>query len=283
MFGRYKNANTSFNEKKLPTTRWQQFIFFLTNEKLSLLKIGCALLIFFIPYILVYAFQAASIINIQQDYSAGNITASQMNYYTFIYNLIFNSVKLVCLIVFSFGISGILRIIRNLVWNEGVFFFDDFKKGIKQNIKQAILIFIFIWIFLMLVYVFKDLTILTNSVIFKVGLVLGATLFIFLVFPLCLCWICQVTFYEGKTSMFISNSFVLLFSKYLTVLLFSLFFNGIIVATIFIPTFFSIIAICCSLLIISPLFLIATHLFFLNIFDKTINKDCKTYYKKGIY
>ena len=53
----------------------------------------------------------------------------------------FSLIDIPCWLVLSVGLSGALRILRQLVWGEGIFFWEDFLTGIRTNGKPAALLF----------------------------------------------------------------------------------------------------------------------------------------------
>ncbi|MCQ3035325.1 MAG: hypothetical protein MJ248_03820 [Bacilli bacterium] len=283
MFGRYKAKEKDFSKESLPTTRRQQFKAFLKNEKMTIFKISLILFLFSIPFLATITYQNIVLVALQNEVEAGSMTQTDM-FYTYAFeDLIFNAIKLATLIIFGIGLSGALRIIRNLCWNEGVFFGDDFKKGIKQNFKQVLLPSVLIGLAIYLIAVFKDFYNLTGSLILEIGYILSIAITFILIIPFILFLISQITFYEGKLFTLVSNAFTLMLSKYLIVILFST-FVGIIwfVSSLFGLLFYSLV-VGVFIALFSGIFLVIFHLYSLSVFDKVINFDDKKHYRKGLY
>jgi len=283
MFGRYKNKKTDFSSNSLPTTRRKQFLSFLKNEKLTLLKIGLTLFLFLLPYLFVLFYQKYTFYFLNEKLIAGEINKVELYYSVAMSDLIINGVKIVALSVFAIGVSGILRIVKNLTWNEGVFFFDDFKKGIKANYKQTLLVSIVLGLFIYLTSVFKDFANYTGSIYLVLGYYLTLVLFFVIVLPILLFWLSQVACYEGTSSMFIANTFPLMLKKFYFTLLFCIvpagFFFLINIFNLYI--YFGILAL--LIVVFSPYYIIIFHLYSLSLFDQMINVDDKEYYKKGLF
>lgn len=283
MFGRYKTKENDFSKESLPTTRRQQFKAFLKNEKMTIFKISLILFLFSLPFLAVITYQSIVLVALQNEVEAGSMAKAEM-FYTYAFeDLIFNAIKLAAIVIFGIGLSGVLRIIRNLCWNEGVFFGDDFKKGIKQNFKQILLPCILIGLSIYLVSTFKDFYNLTSSLVLEIGYILSIAITFILVIPFILFLISQISFYEGKLLTLVSNSFTLMLSKYLIIILFSTFIGALwFVSTIFGIMFYSL-AIGVGILLFSGIFFTVLHLYSLSVFDKVINFEDKKYYRKGLY
>lgn len=283
MFGRYKTKAEDFSKEKLPTSRRQQLMSFLKNEKMTIFKISLILFAFALPFIAIITYQNIVLVALQNEVDAGNITSTDM-YYTYAFeDLIFNAIKLATIIIFGIGLSGVLRIVRNLCWNEGVFFGDDFKKGAKQNFKQVLFPCIVIGLSIYLISTFKDFYNFTNSLVLQIGYILSIAITFILIIPFILFYVSQVSFYEGKLYILVSNAFTLMLSKYLIVILFSIVIGVLwFVSTLFGLIFYSV-AVGVLILLFSGIFLIIFHLYSLSVFDKAINFEDKNYYRKGLY
>ena len=107
---------------------------FLTNLKYHLpttCLIGVLLFAFFIPIIVLFAVQSYMV--------AGLGDNADVNTIYNIYNTC-NLILIPLLMLFSVGLAGCGQIIKNLCWNNVVHIADDFKKGIRQNSIQCIIV-----------------------------------------------------------------------------------------------------------------------------------------------
>ena len=131
----------NYARSTLPSNRWQLgWDIFKTNfSKLMLLNL--LLVLFSVPVFLLVFLRSANI-----SYEAGNIPFDSFMSYPYIGSLNgqveyiqmwANLNTLIYLpiaaVILAVGLSGILYIIRNMVWTEGVFIGSDFWRGIKTN------------------------------------------------------------------------------------------------------------------------------------------------------
>ena len=131
------NQRSDFTIESLPRTRREQFGQLIRDNILLFIKIGFILLLILTPFVISLLFKGL--------YDAGvmaNTDYSETDKMKLINvsNLIFNAVLIVCLIIFFIFLGGILKIYRRLIWNEPLFFKDDFLLGVKENILHFSLI-----------------------------------------------------------------------------------------------------------------------------------------------
>lgn len=122
-----------YSKAMLPRTRKEQFKDCFRMNYLTILKCGLFLLLFFIPllvFTLFMDFYYMSLLDQLATKGAGQLEIEQTrNLFFWIYNS--------CIVVLTLpvivGISGVIHVLRNLIWGEGIFFASDFGKGIKAN------------------------------------------------------------------------------------------------------------------------------------------------------
>lgn len=272
-------ANSDLNVNNLPQTRKEQFFDIIKHRFSLLVKIGIFILTFSIPIIALVVFSKSSVTTLVTNYNNGVITEEEYRYAYTMERLIIDSLLLAAIEILSIGIAGISRIFRQLAWGEPIFFFTDFKNGIKQNIKQFLLIFLLFGI----IYFSCDIT-LTIFGIENAITIFILLLSLFLMIPIC---VINITY----SPVYVCNSFRTFFNS--AIIYFVSLFKNIIVTFIFllplaillIPYLtYSIIIFIIALVVIYPIILLAIILFEYNIFDKFINsKDYKQLLKKGLY
>ena len=131
----------NYARSTLPSNRWQLgWDIFKTNfTKLVLLNL--LLVLFSVPLIVVFVLRSGSV-----SLEASRVPFSGFISYPFVpslngaaefvqiranlYSLIFLPVAALFL---AFGLSGVMYILRNMVWTEGVFVGSDFWRGVKSN------------------------------------------------------------------------------------------------------------------------------------------------------
>ena len=139
-----KVAKQDFLEENLPQTRKDQFFDILKNQYKVVLLTGLMLLLFFLPILAFSIFKSIMIGKAYAVYELGEATIEQVNDAVIFNTLIFDGVNLLLYPILFAGVSGVLRVIRQLVFGEPVVFRFDFNKGIKDNFKTFLLIGLFV-------------------------------------------------------------------------------------------------------------------------------------------
>ena len=117
----------------LPTNRFEAFKDIFFNQFRLILKLGFLTFLILLPIIIIYILTNIKIYEVnlsaQENLISSNEQFELITGYTNARNLLF-----IILLPFSFYfLSGIFNIIRKVVWQEGVLFFLDYKKGLKNN------------------------------------------------------------------------------------------------------------------------------------------------------
>ncbi len=134
----------------LPSNRWELFWDIFKGRFWKLVIINLLVLIFFIPLFALFFLRTNGISNMgmlypfSQGFGIGyQAPLSMMGYAQ---DIIFNVDLMIylffpiVLMIAAVGIAGGAYVIRNMVWTEGIFVANDFWKGVKQNIKQLLVI-----------------------------------------------------------------------------------------------------------------------------------------------
>lgn len=132
-----KVSKTDFTNESLPKTRREQYFQIVKDNFPLLFKIGLICLLFLTPFIITFFLKESYLRGISND-SSLNIDEQKSLYLSF--EMIFNAIYIACTMIFFIGFGGILKIVRRLIWNEPIFFKEDFFLGIKENIVQFLLI-----------------------------------------------------------------------------------------------------------------------------------------------
>lgn len=131
---KYKRASSDYSEAMLPQNRREVFTDVVKLHHFDLFKLGLMFLASFLPLLIlvfindVYEAQitAASLPNAAESLLAFQSTSALIG--------------IVCYLIIAIVFSGVLRVIRQLAYEEVLFFWQDFVTGIKQNIKQIFVI-----------------------------------------------------------------------------------------------------------------------------------------------
>ena len=143
-----KEKSEEYARSTLPTNRWQLFWDIFKGNFGKIVKVNILVLIFFIPLLFVF------LVN-------GMISDFNSSYYQFGANLgigypafpnlnglseglimrqdfLFLLLIMVASMIAAVGLAGGMYVIRNMVWTEGIFVGNDFWRGIKLNVKNAL-------------------------------------------------------------------------------------------------------------------------------------------------
>lgn len=267
---------------RLPVTRKALFKDILRNRWRTLLGCSFLFLAFLLPLLVASAFKDYMILNLLNNpnfYNNGAFTASGVERFRSI-NLIFLLIKSLCILIIFIYFCGTFRIFRQLIWGEGIYFWSDFKKGIKQNI----------WLFLrygllvvMLYFATWSLLYFANNMLFAF-ISLGVATFVFM--PLVVLGMYYSVVYNSSFRQRVNNISLLYLKNALLVLLIAVLFEAFFLVEI-IPSIYVIIKQIILLLLcffILPFVILFGSLVTIYIFDKDININLhKDIYRKGLY
>ncbi len=283
MLFKNKTASQDFDITQLPGTRIQSIKDILTNQWLTLLKIGFALLFFSLP-ILIHTFLTnITLYEINLAYELGNITkeyaALEIYRTTNTTNLI-----LIPLLMFSgIGLSGVLRILRNLIWQNPLFFGSDFKQGVKSYGTHTVFSLLIIGLLNFIAqYVFRGSYFTSNTWSMNLAIVMMIVVIVF-------CFL--IIFYVITQNMLYTLTWRGLYKNAFMYAL-RYFFKTILLALIFMPwlaLFVSydigfIIIVLLLIVVILPVELLIVIEYAFDIYDQTINQlHFKEIYRKGLW
>ena len=281
-----KYANSDYLYSSLPNTRKDAFKDVYKHNFLTILKCGVALAVSLIPVLLFSMFMdigrlGMTITNYSEEDLVGVI---------FLWNIFRNVGICLLLVVVVLALSGIIRILKLVIYQEGVDFFYDLKVGIKENFPYT-LGFYLIFIIIYLVTYYLQLLFLNQYI----GLVVLSIFFV-LFTPMLLWAVMTIAIYQSKLWDYIKNSAFFFFKN----IGFSLLFVFMVIwpmilsllvadSLLSIPISPFYIAIKDTLLLVLGLFyypflIIVALLFASSKFDKYINRDkYPEIYRKGLY
>ena len=269
---RNKKEKGDFLESSLPSTRKKQFFDNLTHRYRLLLLIGIVLVTFFIPFLAALIYRDSSLMIIAAQGYEDEIQRM------FSIEIIYSLLTIPCFIIFFIGLAGIMKVIKELVYSEPIFFKDDFLTGIKENWKPFIIIAIFVSIFNLM-----D-TLLFNAFSNIYIRVIPASVNFALIFPLCFVSLLISMTYANKFFVTLRSAVIIYFIFFPRIILsFALTFGVLLFK--YIPLFYvKYIVIIIYLLLVLPITILGTYESITNIFDELINKNqYPDYYKKGLF
>lgn len=121
---------SDYSKANLPKSRTEQFGRILRDNFVLFIEIGLILLVLMIPFVFTYTMKDISLSNVMND--ANLSETDKANNYVAI-NIIFGAIYIPCIMFLFLGLPGILKILRRLIWDEPLFFKEDFFQGIKES------------------------------------------------------------------------------------------------------------------------------------------------------
>lgn len=204
-----KFAFKDYSIDNLPSNRMEVFIDVIRNHWKTLFLIGLCLLLFMIPFLTLEII--GEILNIQLIGMHQNkeIDSQSLSMYLQITYFLIGIAKTLMLMIFSLGISGSVRIIKKLIWAEGIEFLHDFKEGIRENWRKMIRLFLLIGIVSTVnsttPYILSQTTMLTELSYTALRSVLTSVSVLLLV-PIAAFVFSQIVFYENRFLSMCINS-----------------------------------------------------------------------------
>lgn len=198
-----KNKQNNESEKYgLPHNRWEVFEDRMHTHWWKLLLCGLVLLAFSLPFFAVRLFADLSVLTLSQHLEVGKITEEQYKNTIYIINLAVPVFNIVSYLVFSVGVAGVMRQIRQLAWSQPTPFWQDFAVGVKQNVGAYLIVFALLGV----------LNAANLAVVqFDIGFISFAPLciFILIILPVALHALVQIAVYKHKfTSIFVNSALV---------------------------------------------------------------------------
>ena len=196
-----KVAEKDFNEECLPRSRKDVFRNVLKNKWKDLLKLGVLLLVFVLPLLIFEALGEVNTENIYLKYQKGDISAETCISELASLNNAIALIKIIGYIIFSVGIAGSARVLRQIIWDEPLFFSEDFKDGIKIYGGQFALA---MFLYGLCAYTAVFFSSATNGILYAIALGLG----VFILLPAMFFWLSARTVYSGRIGENIRNGFM---------------------------------------------------------------------------
>lgn len=189
-----KKASCDFERSMLPQTRRDVFFDVVKLQWSKLLRVAAVLLISALPLLIIAVYEDTYILTVYEDPGVAQETIPALIAPLHIFCAVLSAP---CLVLFFLGLSGVIRVVRQLAWEENAMVFPDFMIGFRQNRKQ----FLAAGVLFGLSYAFAKigwhsaLATQADSVWIQ-GILLG--LLIFLVAPLVACCAVVIAVYNNS-------------------------------------------------------------------------------------
>lgn len=114
----------------LPRSRTEQFGRILRDNFVLFIKLGLILLFLMLPFVFALVMKNIGLSNIANDATLSDMDKLEKSAFLCI---IFGAIYIPCIMFLFVGLSGVLKIIRRLIWDEPLFFQHDLFLGIKES------------------------------------------------------------------------------------------------------------------------------------------------------
>lgn len=128
-----KRSSKDYERSMLPQTRKAVFFDVVKLQWRKLLLLALILLISALPLFLIALYEDSYFYTVTEDPSFSQDEAAALLAPLHIYCALFSAPALALLFL---GLSGVVRVLRQLAWGENVMLFHDFTLGFRQNWKQ---------------------------------------------------------------------------------------------------------------------------------------------------
>lgn len=266
-----ERVSRDFNESNMPHNRIEVFKDIMLNRSNTLFSVGLLLLVFAIPLIIAVIFSSQAIGSFNEY--------TEENYQQLLLTLNTNNLLvMIGIMILSIGLAGSYKIIRMLIWQEGIFFMHDFFKGIKENIKNFLLTGFFIGL----------LNLVTQYLYFNVSVseyaIMACIIVIAFFMPSVLFILGQSIIYKLPYGQLFKNAILLAWRNFYTSVPVLILNAAIVIIPNFLQNLGYILYILLTPIFIAPLLIMFNMLYTDTLFDKYINKtNFKEIYDKGIY
>lgn len=189
-----KKASKDFEKSMLPQTRRAVFFDVVKLQWSKLLRISLILLVAALPLLLIAVYEDSYILTVSEDPAISQETIPALIAPLHIFCAV---LSVPCLILFFLGLSGVIRVVRQLAWEENVMVFPDFMVGLRQNWKQFLPTGVLFGISYSLAKIGWHSALATQAdSVWLQGIALG--LLIFLIAPLVACTIVVIAIYSNS-------------------------------------------------------------------------------------
>lgn len=274
-----KQAQQDFTFAQLPHNRTEVFVDCYKMRWGTILDIGLIVLLFCLPLLCAEIFADIVGVSIYDRMLKAELTEAEAIASLNSLRVLVSLIDIPCWAFFAVGLAGVTRVIRQLAWGEPIFFFSDFKQGIKESSLRFVSIFA-ICALLNFVREFCQRWLSDISILSFVPFVL----LIFIALPVALWMLSQSTIYKVGFGRSFSNGIAFYGKTILQTL------SMVIVAclTWFITLISAFIAkyvvFALVIVLLVPAYLMFWFLFSSSIFDQYINKtNFPDFYDKGVY
>ena len=262
-----KKATHDFNINDLPQNRKEVFFDCLKMRYGIIVSLGLMCVLFALPFVICLLFRDISLSSLLADIANQEYEKEQGYQLFYSLKITYSVVIVPCLVILGIGLSGVMYIIRQLVWYEGLFFFSDFFEGIKKNWKAYTASFFTLGVY------YVELTMLSYQQVSELwyGIYLGAGFL--LLFPIALFILLMSLIYKFSFRGSVRNAFLLYMRSVPKTLLAELSIVLTFTALGITHVLFKYVALLVMMFFLLPPILMGVSLYGFSLFDEHINKE----------
>ena len=263
-----------FDKNDLPSTRKEQFFDLFRHRFFFLLGLGVLLLLFFIPFFASIVYKDLAILAINQ----ADMEIEEKSSSLLFIGLLFSILTIFGLLIFSIGLAGVMKLLKQLIYDEPIFFKDDFLTGIKENYKSFLLLSFFAGLLNLISNVIGIL--FDNVLLLKI--IFPALNFV-LFYPVIFVSFFLTSTYSNRLLVTLRSSLLIYIKHFPSVFLCFALVYGVSFYQYIDIMLLKYLLIVFTLLLYFPILLLSSYLNQIRIYDYLINKDqFPSYYLKGL-
>lgn len=138
---RYKIAKQDYEASMLPQTRRAVFLDVFKLQWRKLLILGGILVLFVLPLIILNLLRDGYAIGLFYSVEqAGEDVKNQAGFQLLFADVWKSVLQIIPFMVYSIGLSGVMRVLRQFAWGENVYIPTDFGRGVKDNFRPMLLL-----------------------------------------------------------------------------------------------------------------------------------------------
>lgn len=274
-----KQASSDFTFAQLPHNRKEVFFDCLKLRFGTVVCCGLLLLLFLLPLIAIEITYDIVNLNIYNSLIGGQMSEMQATLYKNELQLYVSLAQTVCLGIFAVGLAGVARILRQLVWGEPIFFWVDFKRGIRQNAARFVSVFA-------ICALANVASVLCSTMLDEMPIVgyIPLGVLIFVAVPVALFVLSQSTIYSVGFCKAITNGLAFYGKRPGQTLLFTMFLVLVGLTRLAPVSALKYTLLLLGTVFLLPMYIMAWMLVSCNVFDEVVNRDnYPELYDKGVY
>lgn len=283
MLYKKKVASQDFTSAQLPKNRIESILDICKSRFMTLLGLGLILGIFGLPMLVHLLLSNITVYEINLAYSLNQVTQAEASTQLFNAFTFRHAMNIPLLMLLGIGLSGVTRILRQLLWQEPIFIFHDFKLGVQSTGKYTLLMMgLFGIINLLFQIILRQPSLEQDTLFYISALMIALTALVFILLLGYYSWV-QNSLYQLTFKALFKNSLMFAMRYFFkTIASFMVFLPWLLLLLPYPFGFMLVIGL--LTIVILPVELLILLAFGLDIMDQTINQyHHPSIYRKGLW